>query len=81
MSIRRLALLAGVAVLAGCTTPVADVAPSPSATDAACESFASYPRAPGTTVTFLISESIAVGDAPADDVGRVQPLHGNPHRQ
>ena len=57
MRIRRLAFLVGVAVLAGCTTTVPDLAPSLSATDAACESFASYPRAPGTTVTFLVSES------------------------
>ncbi len=57
MRIRRLAFLVGVAVLAGCTTTVPDVAPSLSATDAACESFASYTRAPGTTVTFLVSES------------------------
>jgi alpha-glucoside transport system substrate-binding protein len=47
-----------VASLAGCTAPGADVVPSPSATDAACESFASYPRAPGTTVTFLVSSSM-----------------------
>lgn len=55
MNIRRLVLLAGVAALAGCTTPGADVAPTPSATGSACESFANYQRAPGATVTFLIS--------------------------
>jgi alpha-glucoside transport system substrate-binding protein len=58
VSIVRAALLAGVVMLAGCTTPVNEVAPSPSATDAACESFASYRRVPYTTVTFLVSDAM-----------------------
>jgi alpha-glucoside transport system substrate-binding protein len=57
VSIRGLALLVCATVIAGCTTTVAHVPATSSATDAACATFASYPRAPGTTVTFLISES------------------------
>ena len=64
MSIRRLALLAGVAVLAaGCTATAPDTAPASSATDHACASFASYQRAPGTTVTFLVG-SLMQPEAP-----------------
>jgi alpha-glucoside transport system substrate-binding protein len=69
MSKRRMPVLLGALLLAGCAGSSGNAVPpsgTPSVTDPSCAAFAQYPSAPGTTVTFLVSELQQSNETPLE---------------